>query len=438
MEMILPADMIVSSESNRELLKQKTQCDKYDYLAAAGAGVIGGIVDIFLVGNPKESVLDKWTESQTDQAVKRFAKWTGWSPKKGNQDNVASAIGFLEKKFPVNYDQRYAADVNGALQMSTKNHHMKSLSHSTDIIGLFFSILNQFTSTASFLDNGKLITIKTDTYELQGSNFVSKVFCGMTNWFGHVMSDVAGSSGARQASGGGRGSGLAIPFYELFGLCTFGKFDIGKDKQDLATLATRAFQEGYDLRHGMGMAIPVLITDFFIRLIWVIRCRFVNNLPLKECMPTIKNDGFRTMLLLGNGALCTMDLMHAMIKSGGNVLTFFMNFNLIAWSRFVILIIKDISIRIGLTGFDGYIESFKIMNEALLDYLNELKQLDIKSYRAETTRYNQMVMELNQATSSVELGELLMESYDRLGLTKPWQGDFDVFMSDKNNQLEFD
>ena len=34
---------------------------------------------------------------------------------------------------------------------------MKSLAHSPDIIGLFFSILNQFTSTSTFLNDGQLI-----------------------------------------------------------------------------------------------------------------------------------------------------------------------------------------------------------------------------------------------------------------------------------------
>lgn len=94
--------------------------------------------------------------------------------------------------------------------MSTKNHHIKSLSHSPDIIGLFFSVLNQFTSTSSFVSGGKLVTIKTESFELQGNNLVSKVFCGIVNWFGHIMSDVAGSSGSRGNIG--RGSGVAIPF----------------------------------------------------------------------------------------------------------------------------------------------------------------------------------------------------------------------------------
>ena len=210
------------------------KCDKYDYLIAAGCGVIAGFVDIFLVGEPRDSKLQVWTDAQVDKTVMAFAKTCGWTPKAGKENSVASAIGFLEKKFPVNYDQRHTGDVGGLFTMGTKNHHMKSLAHSPDVIGLFFSILNQFTSTSSFLHDGQLITIQTDTFELQGHDFVSKLFCGVTNWFGHLMSDVAGSSGATK-----RGSGVVIPFFELFQLCDFGSFQVGKHRNTLATVATK-------------------------------------------------------------------------------------------------------------------------------------------------------------------------------------------------------
>lgn len=143
-----------------------------------------------------------------------------------------------------------------------------------------FSILNQFTSTSSFIANGKIITIATDTYELQGGNFIAKLFCGVANWFGHIMSDIAGSSGAR--GNAGRGAGVVMPFYELFQFCKFGSFKVGNDRQDLATIATRAFQEGYDFRFGMAAAIPVVLTDLSIRLIWALRRHFQYELPVKS------------------------------------------------------------------------------------------------------------------------------------------------------------
>ena len=157
--------LIISSEYNRQLILNNDKCDRYDYLAAIGCGAIGGIIDIFFLGSPKDSKLTKFTDKQVDNMVMKFAKMTGWKPKQDKENSIASAIGFLEKKFKVNYDQRHGADVGGIFDMNTKNHHMKSLAHAPDIVGLFFSILNQFTSTATFIANGKLITIKTDTLD---------------------------------------------------------------------------------------------------------------------------------------------------------------------------------------------------------------------------------------------------------------------------------
>lgn len=219
---------MIRNDQNLKRVFYNDRCDKYDYLTAAGCGVVAGLVDIFLVGSPNDSKLLAWTDSQVDKVVMSFAKICGWSPREGKENSIDSAIDFMEKKFPVNYDQRYSGDVGGLFTMSTKNHHMKSLAHSPDIIGLFFSILNQFTSTSSFLHNGQLITIQTETYELQGHDFISKLFCGVANWFGHIISDIAGSSGAR-SKGNGRGSGVVIPFYELFQLCDFGSFQVGED-----------------------------------------------------------------------------------------------------------------------------------------------------------------------------------------------------------------
>ncbi|MDB2130144.1 hypothetical protein [Enterocloster clostridioformis] len=103
------------------------KCDKYDYLIAAGCGAIAGMIDMFLVGSPADSKLQGWTDAQVDKTVMTFAKTCGWSPRAGKENSVTSAIGFLEKKFPVNYDQRHSGDVGGLFTMSAKNHHMKSI-----------------------------------------------------------------------------------------------------------------------------------------------------------------------------------------------------------------------------------------------------------------------------------------------------------------------
>lgn len=431
--------LLQSTDRNRTLLLEKDKCDKYDYLIAVACGAIGGIIDIFCVGAPGQSELGSWTDKRVDKAVMSFSKMVGWNPKEVQKGNIASAIGFLEKKFKVNYDQRYNKNVKELSKMSTKNHHIMSLGHSPDIIGLFFSVLNQFTSTSTFIAGGKFITINTETFELQGSNIISKLFCGIANWFGHIMSDIAGSSGRRRIAGdAGRGTGVGMPFYELLQFCKFGKFNVGKDKQDLATIAIRAFQEGYDVRFGLTMAIPVVITELSIRLIWAIRRYYQFRKPLKECIPTTRHADLRIMLIVGHGTLCVMDGADAAIRSGGNFLFFFMRLNLVGWFRLCTLVLKEVFIRIGIAAdLQMQIEAYKRINEALLTYLHELEKLDVELFIRETEEYNSTVIVFANANTVEELNKAILFTFRRMGINKPWEGDFDEHMSNRNGTLEF-
>lgn len=430
------SDMSIATLRNDNDLKNyfyHDKCDKYDYLIAVGCGAVAGMVDIFLVGSPGDSVLGNWTDAQVDKVVMTFAKTCGWSPREGKEKSVASAIGFLETKFPVNYDQRHSGDVNNLFNMSTKNHRMKSLAHAPDIIGLFFSILNQFTSTSTFLSNGQLITIETNTYELQGHNFISKLFCGVANWFGHIMSDVAGSSGAK-----GRGSGVVIPFYELFQLCDFGSFQVGKNRNTLATVATKVFQEGYDARFGVTMAIPVVLCDLSIKLVWAIKHHFYHKKPLAECIPTKRHDDLRIMLIIGDGTLCLMDGADAAIRSGGNWVNFFLRLNIVAWFRLVSLVFREVSIRLGISfPLQKQLDAYIRINEALAMYLSQLERIDIERFKEETEQYNKMITLLEDAESEEILNFVLRNEYKALGFELPYNGDFDDFMNNSNSFLEF-
>lgn len=409
------------------------KCDKYDYLISVGCGAIAGLTDIFMVGKPTESRLGNWTDSQVDNVVRKFAKVCGWNPGAEKETNTNSAIGYLEKKFVVNYDQKNKTDVGGLFDMGTKNHHMKSLSHSPDIIGLFFSILNQFTSTSSFIDNGQLITIQTETNELQGGNFIAKLFCGVANWFGHIMSDVAGSSGSVN-----RGTGIVIPFYELFGLCDFGEFQVDNDRNTLAVVATKVFQTGYDARFGLTMAIPVVLCDLLIKLIWALKHYFYHKRPINECIPNKRHDDLRVMLIMGNGTLCLLDGADAAFKSGGNCVEFMLRLNLIAWFRLAILVLKEICIRVGISfPMQRQLEAFIRINEAVTQYLHELEQIDIERFIKETETYNTFVAALDTSRDENTLNKFLVEQYVKFGIHKPYEGDFDKFMNNPDSVLEF-
>lgn len=324
------------------------KCDKYDYLIAAFSGLSAGLIDIFFVGVPGDSVLGTFTDAQADNLVKKFAKTVGWNPREGNEDNIASAIGFLEKKFPVNYDQAHSVAAGGALRMAPNNHHYKSLAHSPDIVGLFFSILDQFQGKSSFLSDGQLIRIESSSQnlELYGYDLPAKIFCGFCNWLGHIMSDLAGSSGGR-GNMSGRGSGVSIPFMELFQLCDFGELKVGQHRQTLATVMTQVFQSGYDIRFGAAMAMPVLINELMIRILWVIKKHFYEKKDWKDCFPSQKHADLRMMLIIGNSTLCLIDGADAAIRSGGNAVAFILRLNIIGWVRLIILVFKELRIRYG-------------------------------------------------------------------------------------------
>lgn len=421
----------------------KDNCDKYDYLISVGVGAIAGLVDIFLVGAPGDSKLGSWTDSQVDNVVKSFARSTGWNPHSGNEDSVASAIDHLEDTFKVNYDHRYGADVAHQLEMTTKNHHLKSLGHSPDILGLFFSILNQFTSTASFIDNGEIIyfpsNIDNHQKDFSKKSFLGKIFFGTVNWFGHIMSDIAGCSKGRR-EGNGRGSGIAMPFYELFQFCNFGNFDVDGNKQTLATVATMVFEKGYDFRHGITMAIPVLISELLIRFIWAIKRFFFHKIPLKECIPTLKtNPSLRLMLIVSHGTLCVMDGLDAGLRSGGNIVYFFLRLNIIAWFRFTFLVLKEVYIRLALPQtLQGTLNSYKEINNYLSAYLALLEKIDIDKYVEESKSFEKLILVMNTDTDIESFNILLIEKSKELGFSLPWKGDFDSFMKDDDETLVFE
>lgn len=359
-----------------EFTYKNANCDKYDYMIAGTCGVIGGLIDILFVGAPGDSKLGKFTDEKANKITEKFAEFVGWNKEKAaekGKNSTASAIGYLENKFKINYDHATTHSTNGAVKnLSLKNHHLKSLGHSPDIIGLFFSILNQFTNTSSFISNGQVITIDTEDFELQGHNLIAKIFCGVANWFGHIMSDWAGSSGT--VGQGGRGTGVPIPFYNLFQMIRFGEF--GQHKQTFATITTKVFEEGYDFRHGLAMAIPVVTTELLIRFMYTMKAHFYHKKDWDESLPSAKIPELRRMLLVGHGTLCIFDGVDAAIRSGGEMVQFLLRTNLIAWMRFGQLGLKELNAWYN----SGHIDADLIDSYLDKELVSMLKQLNHNKY----------------------------------------------------------
>ena len=426
---------------------ERAQCDKYDYMIAASCGVLAGMVDVFFVGAPGQSVLQGTVDKGADELVKKtaqtffkFDKRTSGKTKK-MPESLEQCISYLEQAFPVPYDARYAKDLKvgeGVLDgMWAGNHHLYSLAHSPDVIGLIFSIIDQFTNMASFVDNGHLIRVEPKRSSgavpyLQGTNTISRLFCGFVNWLGHLMSDLSGSSSTRKTGKTGRGTGIQMPFYELFLFCDFGNID----GNTIADIAVSAFEQGYDARFAATMAIPVVLNDLFIRVIWALKSHFYAKKEWKQCIPTNKHDDLRVMVLVGTGSMCVVDGMDAFAKSGGNPVAFVCRLNLVGWGKLTMMAIKELAIRYKYAWEDLTVP-YVMVRQEVENYLAEIEAIDIDAYGRECESYRAFCALMLEVTTEDALNVLLKTSMRKMGFELPWEGNFDDFMSNKKNHLVF-
>lgn len=303
-------------ETEQSLNKLTPQCDKIDYALAASSGVLCGLIDIFLVGKPGESPLGNITDKWFEDAVNKFQKL-----------NKCSNLKALEEKYKVPYDQTTGGPIfKELLQLNTKNHHFKSLAHNPTLLGLFFSILDQFSSPnlSHFVSNGELITLVDSEggFALRGNNILSKFFCAFVNWIGHLISDVSGSSSSK-----GRGMGLPSPLWtwsnDVIAIKRSLKIEPSAFDKNANEFAMKMFLDGYDVRFQTAQGIPVFINSMVTRFIYSLR-RMIGYIAKnrgnfsfkemwKECEP-FKNASVKRMLTVAHGTFCAVDLGDAIIR----------------------------------------------------------------------------------------------------------------------------
>lgn len=339
-------------ETIESVKKLKPECDKLDYVLAACSGALCGLIDIFLVGSPEESVLGKITDKWVSNRMKDFAELCGWS---GGDE--ASAVRFLEKKFKIPYDQRGCGDAAGSVfELNATNHHFKSVGHNPTLCGLFFSILDQFQNTSHFVSGGELISLANadSNFELKGHDVPGKFFCGFMNWFGHLISDVSGSS--RGISERKRGMGIPSPFWAWTNDIIAIKNSLGIPASEfdktVSELAVDIYKRGFDTRFQMAQAIPVFINEIIVRVIYAVRrlMKYFSMTPKEErslgvmwrtCEP-FSNATVKRMLTVAHGTFCGLDMGDAMIRSLAagcgtfNPTEFFLRLNLAGIGRFTI------------------------------------------------------------------------------------------------------
>ena len=276
--------------------------------------------------------------------------------------------------------------------MTPTNHHFKSLGYNPTILGLFFSVLDQFANTAHFISREDLVTFsKFDgDFILEGKDIPSKLFCGFVNWFGHLIPDISGSSSSK-----GRGMGIPSPFWswtnDIIAIKKKLNLTVGEFDKSINKLALDIYKQGYDARFQTTQAMSVFVNELLVRFIYSIRrlLRYFSTtkrddrsftLLWESCEP-FSNATLKRMLTVAHGTFCVIDAGDAIARgftTGGgsfNVTEFVLRLNIIGIGRFTISLYGETSRGLKRHNIKEDIVILKREKLILADYVNGLRFL---------------------------------------------------------------
>lgn len=363
---------------NQELERYTNHADKADYALAVASGVLSGLVDSLFVGEFSLNYANQWGNQQAENLVLNVAKYQGYS---GTEP--AQAIKYLENKFPIAADKATAA-FGGGLQ-----HHLRDFSHHPTPVGLVCSILTQFTGNGYGTDvSGKFkaVQLAEDGLAFVGKSIPEKITFGVVNWFFHMVSDVAGSSGSVMK--GSFGTGLPGPLVSLlkeFSAAPLFKKQNAKGYKEFSVYISKLFNGTllgerdangdliplkFDLRTEMGVAaqigqqtIPVIINECFVRVFYSLR-HLLGELSREDIQSwgeldkinwngiiPFRNRTVDRMLTIASMTFTVADTadaaVHAAIESGGNWVLFsgrfVARFNYVGAGRAALSIVRGVS-----------------------------------------------------------------------------------------------
>lgn len=343
-----------------------SHADHLDYLVSIGSGVLCGLLDVVWVGNFSLERGRNIASGEVDAFVIKTAKLLGCK-----EDDLVSAVTYLEKKFPIPSDGN-TPDLGGGLQ-----HHLRDFSHHPTIVGLMFSLLTQFTyksygtdTKGSFL----IVDVPERSQVFIGDDVPSKVLYGTITWFFHLVSDMAGSSSSVGKSGG---TGIPGPLLalakELSVLPFFKNFEM--DGNSLTVFLSKLFngtllanhdESGkvikdtvlkFDLRGELGVgieitrqAIPVIANECLVRCFYFIRrlaleikekdirsITELNQIDWARAKPQ-DNPTIARMLTMATGVFTTVDVSGAVTSQ-----QYWVAVNYIGVGRFAVAIGEDVA-----------------------------------------------------------------------------------------------
>lgn len=350
-------------EISNEIDMLSSQTDRIDCFVAVASGLLCGMIDVLWAEDFDLLRGREVASAKVNDLVVKTARMCGCK-----SDNLKDSIAFLEKKFPLPADGN-APDFGGGLQ-----HHLRDFAHHPTVIGLVFSLLTQFTGFSYGTDaSGVFIIVPVPDKNriFIGENIPDKIFRGTVIWFFHLVSDIAGSSGAGLNGGTGiPGPILALakelsvlkPFRNAkvqgYDLCEFlsklfnGTFFARRDK------AGKIIKESVfklDFRGELGIleelgrqAIPVAANDIIVRTFYFIRhfgselkkasIQSFDDIKLidwKGCAP-FNNPTIDRMLNIASGVFTSVDLAGAVLTQ-----SYWVSVNYVGIGRFTVAVGKE-------------------------------------------------------------------------------------------------
>ena len=229
------------------------------------------------------------------------------------------------------------------------------MAHHPTPIGLFFSILTQFTKNAYFQDShGEFLRIQITDDGLIGTDIKTKLFAGTVNWFFHLVSDMSGSHKTA-------GVGMGIPGPIVSMLKEFSMLPSVKGTKLPAMLRKAYAKDHIDLRTEMAVlhqigkqAVPVIINEVIVRAFYFIRRLYMEikekgswkNIEWGKTMP-FNNRTIGRMLTIATGTFTACDMADAAIRSGGfQNPQILLRINYVGIGRFAIAVYTDVKMGV--------------------------------------------------------------------------------------------
>lgn len=90
------------------------------------------------------------------------------------------------------------------------------------------------------------------------------------------------------------------------------------------------------------------------------------------------------------------------------------------------------------TAVDKIVADFQQQAKMLAQYAAELFQIDLDAFQKNVDTYSSIMDRVCEASDEKELNRALHSSYEILGISLPWKGEFSTFMKDKSQCLVFE